>query len=240
LDRVDDLEEGNTVSNGINLSKYVFVSCWTELSEESIPLWKLYANGNTGVKISLGKDFFEEYEINSSNELHVEGGTLKSLLPKNELLNDKCFFISFVKNEKLFYRPIEYVDNLSEMTEKIASENGTTLNVAFGDVGKYKHKRWEFQNESRFVLTVLPEKYNIDMGNPLFSNMVIESLKSNYELPFEDYFLRIKDSAFDNLTITLCPSATQAQEIIVQSLVREYAPKAIVKTSALKGCVKLK
>lgn len=240
LDRVDDLEEGNTVSNGINLSKYIFVSCWTESKEENIPLWKLYADGNIGVRISLEKDFFEEYEIHDSDKIPVVGGTLKSLLPINELLNEKCIFISFVKSSNLFYRTIEYVDNPKDMTEKIALMTGTGLNISFGEVGKYKHKRWEFQNESRFVLTAIPKKYNMDMNHPLFSNMVIESLKSNTELPFDDYFLRIKESSLNKLTITLCPSANEAQEIIVQSLIKEYAPNAIVKKSALKSSVKLK
>ncbi len=240
LDRVDDLEEGNTVSNGINLSKYVFVSCWTELNEESIPLWKLYANGNTGVKISLEKDFFKEYEICDSKKISIADSKIMSLLPLEELLNGKCFFVSFIKDTELFYRPIEYVDDHIAVTEQIVCENGTTLNISFGNVGKYKHKRWQFQNESRFVLTAIPMKYNMDMTNPLFTDMIIDSLKSNFELPFEDYFLRIKETAFDKLTVTLCPSATEAQKIIAQSLIKEYAPKAILKESTLKGCINLK
>ena len=35
LDQVDDLEEGNAESLGVRFCKYVFVSCWTETSDES-------------------------------------------------------------------------------------------------------------------------------------------------------------------------------------------------------------
>ncbi len=38
LDRVDDPEESNFISNGVNLGPYTFVSCWTEAKEESIPI----------------------------------------------------------------------------------------------------------------------------------------------------------------------------------------------------------
>ena len=42
LDRVDDPEESNFISNGVNLGPYTFVSCWTEAKEESVPMWKMY------------------------------------------------------------------------------------------------------------------------------------------------------------------------------------------------------
>ncbi len=35
LDHVDDPEESNFISNGVNLGPYTFVSCWTEAKEES-------------------------------------------------------------------------------------------------------------------------------------------------------------------------------------------------------------
>ena len=37
LDKVDDVEE-DAFSNGVHLGQYIFVSCWTKNSEESIPL----------------------------------------------------------------------------------------------------------------------------------------------------------------------------------------------------------
>ncbi|TCN72060.1 DUF2971 domain-containing protein [Acetobacteroides hydrogenigenes] len=240
LDRVDDLEEGNTVSNGINLSKYVFVSCWTESDEESIPLWKLYADGKSGVRISLENNFFEEYDIKSSDRISVVDETVKSILSFEEMFNKQYIFISFVNDSNFFYRPIEYVDDIITRTENVVQRRGDAIMISFGEVGKYKHKRWAFQDESRFVLTAIPKLYDIDISNPLFSSMVVDSLKRNIELPFDDYFLGIKKSALDKLVVTLCPSATVSQEIMIQSLIKEYAPNAIIKHSHLKQCIKLK
>jgi hypothetical protein len=42
LDKVDDLEERIEPSQ-VKLWQYLFVSCWTENPEESIPLWRMYS-----------------------------------------------------------------------------------------------------------------------------------------------------------------------------------------------------
>ena len=53
LDQVDDLEEGKVKSLGVQFCKYVFASCWTDVAEESIPLWKMYGGDSGGIRISL-------------------------------------------------------------------------------------------------------------------------------------------------------------------------------------------
>ena len=58
---LDDLVEGKITSKGVRLGHYGFVSCWTEESAESIPLWKLYTNNGIGVRIALEKDMFKDY-----------------------------------------------------------------------------------------------------------------------------------------------------------------------------------
>ena len=52
LDGVDDALEGPVI-DGIHFNKYFFVSCWTSLSDESIPQWHLYTDTMTGVRIEL-------------------------------------------------------------------------------------------------------------------------------------------------------------------------------------------
>lgn len=47
LDRVDDMSEAKAL-RGYNLSQYLFVSCWTDSEEESIPQWHMYTNSMTG------------------------------------------------------------------------------------------------------------------------------------------------------------------------------------------------
>ena len=62
LDQVDDREESNFISNGVNLGPYTFVSCWSEVKEENIPMWKMYTKGKWGVRLSLVKEgLFKTY-----------------------------------------------------------------------------------------------------------------------------------------------------------------------------------
>lgn len=45
-------------------------------------------------------------------------------------------------------------------------------------------------------------------------------------------------SALFNIEITLSPNATEGQRVIVESLIRQYAPSAVIKDSALDPLVK--
>lgn len=52
--------------------------------------------------------------------------------------------------------------------------------------------------------------------------------------------MNLKVLALDNLEVTLSPFVNAPQKIIVQSLLNEYAPNAILKESKLVGSIKLK
>ncbi|MPM90841.1 hypothetical protein SDC9_137963 [bioreactor metagenome] len=241
LDKVDDLEEITISSDGINMSKYVFVSCWTKSDEESISLWKMYANGKEGVRISFHDDFFVEYEIKSSPGVDIEDGKTESLLPLSEILNNNYIFMPPpLKRSTHYFRQIEYIDDVSSKCKEIIEFNNTGINMRIGEMARYKNKRWSFQDEYRFVLTAFPKNPLLDINHPLQTNMIIEMIKNNVDLTFDNYYLKIKESAFDSMVITLCPSATESQEILVDSLIKEYAPNAKIKDSFLKGRVKFK
>ena len=78
LDQMDDPEECNFVSNGVNLGQYTFVSCWTEVKEESIPMWKMYIKDKWGIRISLEKEglfrTYTDHEYISQNNVVTEVG----------------------------------------------------------------------------------------------------------------------------------------------------------------------
>ena len=77
-------------------------------------------------------------------------------------------------------------------------------------------------------------------GDPNIHDIVKQRCVSNMPLSFDDYYLHLNDSAFQNLEITLSPSATDAQRIIVESLIEKYAPNAQIKESSLGKLVRLK
>ena len=58
LDKMDDLQEQKT-RDVQNFGKFFFVSSWTSLESESIPMWKMYTCPSSGVRIKLAKNPFK-------------------------------------------------------------------------------------------------------------------------------------------------------------------------------------
>ena len=62
LDNVDDAEESLYSSGPMsqNISKYIYVSCWTKEERENLALWKMYA-GYDGIRIGLDENMFVSF-----------------------------------------------------------------------------------------------------------------------------------------------------------------------------------
>lgn len=52
--KCDDLDEPESADLGL-IGRYVYVSCWTDESEESIPMWSQYSGNMHGVRIGMRK-----------------------------------------------------------------------------------------------------------------------------------------------------------------------------------------
>ena len=252
LDHVDDLEESNFVSNGVNIGQYAFVSCWTEEKEENIPMWKMYTKENWGVRLSLVKEglfrTYTDYEKFNHNGLVSTnfGAPIKFLFPTEERWHQTNYTPPFLTEDYdkcHFYRKIEYVDDVTSYAYNSVqftdvSTNEGEMKIRTDRVGRYKNKRWDFQEESRFVLFFLP-------GNPTSSfntpnsmkeqTQFMENIRQNKELGFTHYDMHLSDEAFEHLTITMSPLCDDAQCAIVEALKDKYAPKAKIRKSNLAG-----
>lgn len=252
LDHVDDPEESNFVSNGVNLGPYTFVSCWTEMKEESIPMWKMYTKGKWGVRLSFVKEGLFRTYTDDENFRHNGlvstnlGAPIQFLFPTDVRWKQTAFTPPFLTTdyEKCnFYRKIEYVDDLNEFANDCVqiipqADGRTCLSIQTDKVGSYKNKRWAFQEESRFVLNFMP-------GNPIaafntidfkaVNNRFISDIIHNKDLGFSYYDMHLSDKAFDSLVITLSPLCDSSQWAIVEALRDKYASRAKVVESNLKG-----
>lgn len=247
LDNVDDLEEGKAESLGVKFCKYIFVSCWTKSEDENIPLWKMYGGDTGGIRISMDHQMFQEYLI---KDLEFNGMSTQrcfiSKIPTSDMMNPSFFFIPIHQYDNdMFFRDIEYVDDVHLYTKdkiKLSNVQGNRadMQMEMKPFGYYKHKRWAFQKESRFVLYALPCNPFLEGANPEVSSIVMNALLQNKVLPFTHYDLRLKDESIDNMTITLSPSITDSQRIIVNALRDKYAPNATIEESSLGSLVRLK
>lgn len=174
-------------------------------------------NQKRGVRISLDSDLFEI----------EEKGRHKYILKyrKQEKID---YFIMPILNNSLL-RNIYYVDNVKSYYDNIfANINGQT-GINFNEVGCYKSKDWEFQQECRFVIYAFPK--NID-GRMFYPSYIIE----NNIYPKERYIdLPIKESVLNSMKIVLGPMSSAADRIIVESLCERYGfQKSIVSQSKFK------
>ena len=56
-----------------SLEKFVYVSCWTEDSEESIPLWNLYTPNMHGVRIRMPEfPFKKNIDLKKENIFYLK------------------------------------------------------------------------------------------------------------------------------------------------------------------------
>ena len=164
LDRVDDPEESNFISNGVNLGPYTFVSCWTEAKEESIPMWKMYTKKNWGFRLSVVKEGLFKTYTEENGFMHNGlvatnlGAPIQFLFPAEVRYSQTKYTPPFLTTDYDgcgFYRKIEYVDDVQQYAgdsvDIIKRPNGQgSICIRFDKVGSYKNKRWAFQEESRF------------------------------------------------------------------------------------------
>lgn len=254
LDNVDDLEE-NITTNGVKIGQYSFVSCWTDDESESIPLWKLYTGSGIGVRITLDHEMFKVYE--NEGVMHVNGMPFdprpvytKTITPLQDFINAENVVFPVAENElpRIFKR-VQYVPDVNENTRDLAIKTqhpsnilGITINTA--KFGLFKQERWSFEKEIRFVLIIVPGKKYKDINSFMqgyTGNNVFFNAWNNGIIPSISYYdMHLKENVFDNMEITLSPAMPEPSRIIVESLVKQYAPNATIQASVFEGKVRLK
>lgn len=244
LNNVDDLEERSYSP----YSKYVFVSCWTDSPVESIPLWRMYTSDiRQGVRISLDSDMFKRYRpIKSTQYIHSK--IEESLVDCSKFM-DKDYFVNPVFGDckhidDNFFRRIEYVNNPKFAVGKVVQDvidNGEPFTTyAFNRLGVYKHKCWEFQQEIRFTLYILPFNPMKLAGHDDAGNRIQKGFQAIEDLPFSDYYLALREEAINDMEITLSPNISDEYRGKVKKLLTQYAPKTKCFESSLLGKVKIK
>ena len=251
LDQVDDPEESIFISNGVNLGPYTFVSCWTECKEESIPMWRMYTRGEWGIRLSFERDgLFKTYIDHAykghGTDITEVGEEIHFLFDSKLKWNQTDYTPPFLTDDydkSHFYRKIEYVDDITpyanDCVKKLSlREDNMSITIDFDKVGSYKNKRWAFQEESRFVIFLMPGNPYASLNSPNHfqeQKRIIKDIINNKEIGFSHYDMSLSEEAFEHLVITMSPSCDTAQRVLVESLCEKYAPKARIVDSHLMG-----
>lgn len=242
LDKLDDISETFKV-DPVHVYKYLFVSCWTYMSEESIPQWHMYTDRMRGVRISFPKDWRYMRPVQPRFRGHIEKqGEFLSPIPFDRMFNDNYFIIPSYLDISKFGGNVTYVDDINLQYEKYVkltdNADGTTeLNIMTEQLGFFKKKDWEFQKEYRFVLFIMP---SIPLGpDGVFSEEfsrqlpghLMHCLRSGIGPDMNYFDMDINPEVINHIHITLGPLCTESEKIMVESLVKEYTTNGTVRES---------
>ena len=219
LDMVNDPTEGQS-EDFKSLAPYIFVSCWTESSEENLAFWNMYTPKMRGIRIELPLPIFNSYQIGKQDNL---------LVSEDEYVDEiNNIFILPGRNEP---ERIEYTDDPSKLKPKIR----TNIGLKVADLGKYKRKIWEIEQEYRFRMDIFPTDPKVQSDNFLdkYDHLI------GVQNPSIDGYLRtIRDYSFQRMKIRLSPKLIDGDYEIITSLVEKFNSAATLEDSTLKGLVK--
>ena len=238
LDKVNDPTE-ELCQDGKH-EKYLFVTCWTSQELEVLPFWYMYGHNRRGVRIRLSTNFIKSYKVRAQS--HEIGGTITfgevfdSIIPENKLFDSDHLVANYSAVFNKFF-PIEYTDNPTLLKPSILfHKDDGTLTVALDTLGKHKPTIWSFEQEWRFKLIIHP--YGVNQINPMDPSIARHAFEVEKELSFEGYFLEISHEAYSQMEVTLGPSCTVGDRIIVEALIQKYNPDASLVSSVLIGKVR--
>ena len=235
---MDDSCEHRFFSHGLNWSPYTYVSCWTESDEENIPLWHMYSKGGMGVRITLDKEcidwdkqikngyIYSEQRKRPPRDAHHSGMLIQGFKPftiYGDITTSKCYHsINYIKESP--------DSNITIGYNQILVNKYLTKSEFEKYVGLYKDDKWSFQKETRFRLFAVPEIIN-DMTFEGLTKIITNetpNIITHFDVP-------LKESALNNLIITPGPNSSESTSILINLLIKEYAPSAKLERSILNS-----
>lgn len=224
LSTVDDIEESTTAED-INLGKVCFVSCWTDLEQDTIEMWRSYTDTGKGVRIGLPKDFFNKnlgrrdpldayHEIKESYDISLNPPYVPRLIP-----------ITYTKDNTLI--KLSVLKESIEKCDKCGNESHS-LHFDLRLLGKFKRDIWSHQSEWRYVLFAIPYQY---LSNNLEGKYLDGSLKHRlslmksdllnieFNVDFIDY--RFDRSIFEDLEILTSPLNSEKEKQDIRQIMNE-------------------
>ncbi len=237
LSKMDDKQEKET-SDIDNLGRFFFVSCWTDDGVESIPMWKMYASLESGVRIGLPPNPFA-WELVTTQYLcdgvgfpldpNQRGQLVKSLIHSCDL--ERGLFCTEMGFDSILHK-VEYTDDHDRLVPVVAPQEDT---IHFGEYGLVKHTGWDFQHEWRYLLRLFPPRTKDDphdLGSRL-QELFPKMRSGELGEPCKHYDLTLDPVAISQMEIIPSPEMSPGNRVLFDLLIKEYCPTATVKESAL-------
>lgn len=241
LTMMDDLQEAESDDN-IKYAKYVFISSWMDQPLESIAMWKLYSNMESGVRIGMREMPFKRYTVNECefrqfySQIKLEKESIDLIAPVEECFGDSYFIQNFLYDQIL--EDVEYTDDKSLLSPKIFDIKPDGLSLQASKLGKYKNTYWEFQKEKRYILRINPFDVKKIKSGVNAAQFAYDAFNRDVEF-LEYYDLKLCDEAYKSMQITLSPQFTAGNRVLLESLLNRYNEGVVVNESQLLGKIRM-
>lgn len=248
LDQLDDKQESEPFAE-FNPLQYIFSASFTDDPKESIPMWKMYANMQTGIRIefdshTMFKPTLKNIVIpNHNHEVAEFPPIIYTALNVNDVLNSDYALAYWSTNEEdsicqcIKLKKILYINNFQDKYKSLIEiltsvEDGKlSRNIKYNptNFGFYKSEYWAFQQEVRLLIYAVPFAKNTEEINKIVANE--RPLKSTMIL------VPLADECLQNLSITLSPKVSNSSRLIVKALLSKY-PNVKIKDSCLLDTIR--
>jgi len=243
LDRMDDPQE-NVTADVINYGRFFFVSCWTASTTESIPMWNMYTPIERGVRFGLPRNPFKRQGTDLEEFAEVTGdypatgpktGTLNTFLDFSDLARKGIFSDEAWAGDILF--PVTYTEDKNLLEPRIKGADLDNLTLGKSAMGRYKNKAWAFQEEWRYMMHFFTMKSwnNVAKLKSELAEGAQAIVEGVHQVPIEHYFLEIDPAMFKKMVITPSPKMSDGNRVLLEALLKEYNPDAVMEVSGLQG-----
>jgi Protein of unknown function (DUF2971) len=225
LDTVNDPEEAMASDVPLAASS-VFVSCWSEMQTEQIPMWSMYGQNFSGVRLRLPANMFS----GRKNPLIFEKGgaviktdTRYSITRKLPAIGTESYAI--IGPNKIYYS-----DDPAYRSRKLVYRRAGTARFYPYDLGMVKGTQWSYEQEWRFKVAAF--NFEAQFPDDEYLNKTTLDLAS-YPVEATALFIPLDPSAFDEMEVTIGPKADDNAIEEVKRSLAAYAPKATLVRSQI-------
>lgn len=231
LINVDDIDEAETSDMG-TFGKYVYVSCWTDQSKESIAMWQMYTPNMHGVRICMPAFPFQKHFYKAGQLFWRKD--IESYINLDKLFSDNkaslapnlpyLIPITYTNDEDLLHPQIRRGMSLDEycaiLEGKSKRSQSGNLSYSFDSLGRFKKEEWRFQQEWRYWISMLPAGMKeVESITPKSYAGILRRLENeSTPPPYERFFIELSDEAVSQMEIVFGPRMSAAEKIMAKHL----------------------
>ncbi len=244
LSLLDDKQE-EMAQDYSTLSRFVYVSSWTDSDKESVPMWKMYSDMRSGVRIKTRTNMFHIYMITAEESREIYRKTNGKVdIPAEARLPSPLKWCDVLERNYVtafagvndYVRQVIYTDEIDQLIPALLQKNDDgSISVDFNKLGMHKSTAWEFQHEWRYLFYAFMLKANT---NGAYKCTLSDMNNPKILWGIDNIDIEITDDAFNDMEIVMSPKISESNRTILNLLKKEYNPSLRICESSLNGLIR--